>query len=216
MSDFFGLSQLESQYLLCLVQIERARTTSLKKFFEKQQHELLQKSENLSHRLKKDHHLNEQTKAIFYSNWHYSAIRLATSIPKLQTPFAIAKHLQLPIKIVNETLDFLVSHELCIEKNGHYEMGPKKTHLESDSPFIDRHRINWRLKSIEQFNKTSKEELIFTAPLTINKKDIPKIRSLLIELIDKVRAAVDNTSPETIACLNIDWIELFKEDELTT
>lgn len=69
---------------------------------------------------------------------------------------------------------------------------------------VARHHTNWRLKSIEKTEKEEKDELIFTAPLTVSQKDFKKIKNILLNSIEKVSEIIVKTSPEKVTCLNID------------
>jgi len=52
------------------------------------------------------------------------------------------------------------------------------------------------------------EELMFTAPLSIGQKDIEKVRSKILNFIQEVKAIVDETDPDKMCCLNIDWFKI--------
>src|ERR1039458_749101 len=64
--DFFGLSDLESQYFIALIERERAGTQKLKLVIQKRLNEILDRSQDLKQRLKQEKQLSEETKAIFY------------------------------------------------------------------------------------------------------------------------------------------------------
>ena len=70
--------------------------------------ELKKKSENLKDRLTIKAELNDNAKAMFYSQWYYSGIRLATSVKDLKTADQIAAYYNLPLPMVNRVLEFLV------------------------------------------------------------------------------------------------------------
>lgn len=206
--EFFGLSDLEGQYFVGLVEFERAGHHKLKQMIQKRLDDILVKTQDLKNRLSSVSELTDETKAIFYSAWYYSAIRLSTSIPKLQDVDAIAKYLNLPLSTVNRTLEFLVQNGLCKESNGNLSMGPSTTHLEANSPLITRHHMNWRLKAIEKMDRLSTDELCLSMPCSLSEKSIKEIRKMLIESIEKVSRQIDVGPEENLACLNIDWFKI--------
>jgi hypothetical protein len=87
-------------------------------------------------------------------------------------------------------------------------MGPARTHVPAESPLVARHHLNWRLKAMERFSTISDEELVFTSPMTLSRKDGRAVREAIAELIEKVSGVVERTDPEKLSVLNIDWIDL--------
>ena len=207
LGQFFGLSELEVQYFVFLVEKERAGTQQLKKLIETRLSETRQRAQNLKERLPQKMELNEEKRAVFYSKWHYSGIRLLSSIPGFQNPDTIANYFQLPRSDVARILEFLLATGLCKEDKGKYSMGPSSTHLEASSPLISRHHTNWRLKAIEHVEHLSTEELCLSMPCSLSQKALREIRKELVECIDRLTKTIDEAPCEQLACLNID---LFK------
>jgi len=54
----------------------------------------------------------------------------------------------------------------------------------------------------------TKEEFVFTAPLTISAKDRQIIHNMLSDFTKKVSKIVAKSPPEKLCCLNIDWIDI--------
>ena len=206
--EFFGLAELESQYFVNLVEFERAGTHQLKTMIKKRLGEIHDKAQDLKHRLVQQKQLNEETRAIFYSNWYFSGIRLATSIPHLQTVDSISERFDLPLTTVNRVLLFLMQHGLCIEEKGKFRMGPSSTHLEASSPLVSRHHLNWRMKGIEKMEHFSSEELFLTLPCSLNLPAMKAIRKELVDVIERVTKIVDDAPSERVACFNIDFFNL--------
>jgi uncharacterized protein (TIGR02147 family) len=209
LQTFMGLGELESDYLNILVQIERATTQKLKVHLKKKQEKLKQESLQLSKRLKKELTLSEEQKSIFYSSWLYSAVRLATSLKDPQNIDSLSERFQIEREKTLDILNFLMSAGLILEDMGTYKMGPQRTHLEKSSPFINKHHANWRLKALQRSENLSAEELMFTGPLSISKKDFLFIREELVQLISKVSNTVKDTEAEELAVFEVDlfWLK---------
>ncbi len=208
LADYLGLSELETEYFLLLVQLDRAATDKLKSHLKKQLKRKREEGLELSHHLAKDTQLSDVDKSIFYSSWIYSALRVLTSLNSHQNIEDLAKHLDLPKAMVSNAMEFLVSRNLCISERGKFKPGHQRTHLESTSPLIARHHTNWRLKAIENFDVISSHELVYTAPLSISQKDAAAFRQKLVKLISELGGTVKDTDPESFYCFNIDWLEL--------
>jgi uncharacterized protein (TIGR02147 family) len=205
--QYFGMSELESEYFLLLLQEAKAGSAHLQAFFRKKRKEILEKSRELSARVPGEHKLTDTEKALFYSNWYYSAIRLFSSLPGNHSIDSIAEKFGMPRGRVSEALQFLLKHDLCIEIEGRIQMGPKSTHLESTSPIVSRLHSNWRIKAMEKHPSLSQQELAFTSPMSIERKDADKMREILVQAIERSAAFADTDAPDSLFCINVDFFE---------
>lgn len=206
---YWGMAQIEAEYFIVLVQLARAGTEDARKILKAQAQSLRSRSKELITRVPQDRALTESEKGIFYSSWQYSAVRLLTSIDEFQTLEALATRLDVSRERMREILDFLVDTGLCILKNDRYQMGPKTTHLESNSPLIARHHSNWRLKALPRHEKLSPRELAYTCPVSLNRKDQEVLRELLVQTVQTFLKTVTASEPsDMVACLTIDWFEV--------
>lgn len=202
--DFFGLSALEGQYFVYLVERERAGTQKLKKMISERLEDLCFKSEDLKQRLPQKMELSEEKRAIFYSKWQYSGVRLLSSIPGFQTVDSISQHFKLSRAEAARIIEFLLATGLCQESSGKISMGPSSTHLEATSPLISRHHTNWRLKAIEHLDQLSPQELCLSMPCSLSEKAMRQIRKELVDCIERITKLIDEAPSEQLACLNVD------------
>jgi uncharacterized protein (TIGR02147 family) len=207
MADYFGLGELETQYLLHLVELERAGTERLRTTLKKQLSKIKEQSRELSRVVPGKRELSDEEKAIFYSNWFYTGIWALTSVPGFQTADSITKYFGLPKLLVNQVILFLVSTGLCVEEKGQLRPGTTYVHLEGDSPLIGRHHASWRQKAIERHPLLSESEIAYTSPMSISKEDAEKIRKLIIGWVEQINKIRDPSPCETLYFLNIDWIK---------
>jgi uncharacterized protein (TIGR02147 family) len=210
LAEYLGLSELEADYFLRLIEKNRAGTEKLRARLSKELAAIREKALQLQHRLPAGKKLDERDRAVFYSQWYYQAIRLLTSIPGAQKPEVIARSLNLPLGRVREVLAFLVAVGLCTETNDVYQMGAARTHIEKASPLASRHHTNWRLKAIEHFEHVGANELAFTAPMTLSESDASQVHKRLIEFIEWATALATQSSSESLYCFNVDWFGLVR------
>ena len=203
-SDFFSLKVHEREFFLNLLQYERAGTSELKDYFKKILDNLNSESQKISRRVVQNKQLDKFEQSVFYSNWYYSAVRLSLGISKLKTPQEIASSLNIPLAKVNDILDFLLSCGLCEEEEGKYISRVRGTHLPADSPYISSHHRNWRVKAMENFSNLKKDELAFSAPMTLSKSDFNRLKQELLSAIENASNIVKDSPSEELACLNID------------
>lgn len=208
LGEYLNLNEMESQYIFLLHQIYITQNKQFKARLIKRRDTLKKKSLNLSSRLEKDKTLSDEEKAIFYSSWYYTCIWVFISIENGQSRDDIISRFNIDKKIVNDVLDFLIRADLAYLENGRYFHKINRTHLEKTSPFLKQHHANWRIKSIQKKDYSEIEDLSFTAPLSLSKKDFDLIREEMVQLIRKVSDTVAETKPEEIYCFNLDFFRI--------
>lgn len=204
LSDFMGFSHFEREYFLKLVERDRAGTQNLKDHYQKKIEELREQSQELKNRVTKDQELSESAKAVFYSQWYYSGIRLATGLEKIKSIQELSERLGLEISQVNKVMEFLVEQGLVVKEGSDLKPGPQRTHLEARSPLVGRHHSNWRIQAMRAMEKPSKDQLFFTAPMRLDEETYFYIRKELVNLIESLTDQVVKAQDHDLACLNID------------
>lgn len=205
LSEFFGLSVMERDFFILMVQLSRAGTYKLQEHYKTQMDEIKKKSQKLESRMEKYDELSEGGKAEFYSSWLYSGVRMASFLNEGQSIDDIANRLGLTNSKVIEVMEFLVRHGLCLKKEGLYSAGPARTHLEQKSPLAANHHRNWRIKSFENNQELKPDELFYTSPMVLGEEDFKRVRKILVQSIEKVTKLLGPSPCEKLACLNIDW-----------
>lgn len=204
--SFLGFNQLETEYFLLLISLNKAANFKLVEFYKNKIEALQIELSGMKNRIKKNVSLGQEQKALFYSNWFYSAIRLSTSLDHINSKEDISTYLKIPLKTVSPIVDFLLSVSLLNEENDMLTVGPTVTHLGPDSPLISNHHGNWRIKAMERHSDLKPEEFCFSAPLTINQKDAAKVKEILKESIEKISEIVqDSDDIDSLFCVNLDW-----------
>ncbi len=206
--EYFGFTELESDYFIALVQLDRAGNQTAKSKCMRDLSRLKGLSESLNNRLSKDAILSEETNAIFYSQWFYTAAKLVSSLPGLNTPEAISKKLGISLILTNRILEFLISVGLCKEVDGKIAPGLANTHLSADSPLVGRHHQNWRIKGFEKMGVLQPNELFLTMPATLTRADAILLRAKIIEFIEEFVKVIDSSKSEVLFCFNMDWFEI--------
>lgn len=209
-AGYAGLNELETDYFLTLIKIERAGSKTLKDYYIKKCEKLKESSLNIKERFNQDRILTDFDKSIFYSSYLYSAVRLSTAIGLGQTISEIADRFEIPRQRATAIMSFLTETKLCEEKDGKYILGTQHTHVERGSPFLSRHHQNWRVKALEKMDSISDQELQFTGPASISKEDFHAIRELLVESVSKFVDKAKKSEASDVACLLIDWFWLNK------
>ena len=209
LAEYLGLTPIEMDYFIILIQIERAGTHKLKKYFQQKAIEMRTRALEVSERVKKDRVLTDEEKSIFYSSWIYSAVRMFCSVNESQSIESIGDRFQIERERVIETVNFLVEAQLLIKEGIEYKIGPLSTHLERTSSHVLKHHSNWRVKAIQHSDFLTAKELMYTSPISLSREDFQIIREGLVQLIQQVVARVKESPAEDVACLNLDffWVK---------
>lgn len=204
--EFLGLAGLEKDYFVLLIQIKKAGSKKSEKYFLEQATQLKNRALKLSHRIEQDKTLNETQKSIFYSSWLYLAIWIFTSFEEGKTLEEIISEFSIPRSRAVEILNFLAETGLCNQNGIFYKVGASSTHLDSKSPFIIRHHMNWRNRALQRHENISESELVYSAPMSISEKDFEFLREELAHWIKKMVERVKKSPSERMAFLNIDFL----------
>jgi len=206
-SEFVGHTKLEQDFFFTLIQLERAGTGALKKYWQEKKSAIEAEKNKLSQRFHKHKELSEEQRAIFYSSWMYVAAWAYTAIDDGQTLTQIAERFRITRDKVEEVLSFLVQSGLCNEASGVYTIGDLHIHVPNESPHVTKHHTNWRMKGVQRMDTRKGDELFFTSPMSISKKDFAKIREKLNVAIQEVVRIAKDSPAEDLVCLNIDFFD---------
>ena len=207
LSDFIGLTELESEYLHMLVEVDRAGNPRYREKLERKMRVLQEHSRRLGKRVPRSKELTEEQKAIYYSSWLFTGVRNLTAIPGHGSVEALAKHLHVEPAVINRVLRFLIDNGLCKEDGGQITYGPASTHVDKESPFVNKHHQNWRFQAIQQMERKRDDDLFFSSPMSLSREAANEIRTLLPNVVQSVMKISGPSPSETVACLNIDWFE---------
>jgi hypothetical protein len=207
LSSYLGLLRQDADYFIFLVQLERAGSATLKKYWQSKLEEIREQSLKISNRIQTDKLISENEKAIFYSSPIYSILRIYTSIGDNGKSLSeLAERLGISMLKCSEAMQFLVECGLCIEKAGRYIIGAQKIHLERNSAHLLRFHTDWRMRACRRGEELSDEELMYTGLVSLSKKDFALLREEMVLFIKNFLDKVHVSPAEEIACLNLDFI----------
>ncbi|MEQ1877045.1 MAG: TIGR02147 family protein [Bdellovibrionia bacterium] len=208
LAEYLSLNDLETDYFFLLIDYSRAGTFKLRQKLKGRIEKAQKQAQKLEVRLQKDAELSDATKAIFYSSWIYSGIRMLTALPNVNDIDELSERLNLPRPQIQKVLEFLIREKLVIQKDGALEVGPRRTFIGADSPLVAKHHQNWRLHGFQKMVLTDSENLFYSAPMSLSREVAEKIRAELPAFIEKINNLVLPSDSEVVRCLNIDWFEI--------
>lgn len=213
--EYMGLNSLESEYFTLLIQRDKAGTRLARRMIQDKVERIRSDTRKVSSRISYEKKLDDSSRGTFYSNWYYSAIRLMTALESSSDSLQnIAEELQLPTSTISKVIDFLLRQGLIVKEGHKLSVGPNSTHIDADSPFSFSHHRNWRLKALERSGNLKPEELMFTSPMMISKKDQIIIRNEILGLIESSGKIAEPSPSERLVCLNIDLVNINQSAQL--
>ncbi len=206
LSEYLQLTEIETDYLYLLVEVEKAGTHKNKSHFRKKIEAMKSESLKLSKRVQHEKSLTDNERSVFYSSWIYPAVHLFLGLDKRGVSLEeICERFSISRQKASDLVQFFLRTGLAKEERGKYFPGVQSTFIEQGSPHLIKHHSNWRVKAIEKSESIADEELMFTAPLSISKKDFTSVREKIAQFIKTLSEIVKESEAEDIATINIDW-----------
>lgn len=205
---YLGHTKTESQYFLLLVQFAKAGTQNLKAQLKEQIEAIRSERFNLKKRLQKSENIEKENQHIYYSSWIYAAIHVMLSIPQFNQPHLIAAHLNLPINMVANVIEFLREAGLIEKGSSGFKHSGKHWHLERQSPFIQRHHINWRSQALQSVEKNLIDDIHYSNVMAFAEKDAEKIKEILIAALAQIRDVIKDSPEEKAYVFSADFFAL--------
>ncbi|MEQ1879082.1 MAG: TIGR02147 family protein [Bdellovibrionia bacterium] len=207
-AGYFGLTDPQREFFLTLINKARAGTYELQQFYQV----LLVKMRADSRKMKKQmipaRELTDEQKAVFYSSWHYSAVRFLIGLPDWNDVDKVAIRLNISKERVNEALEFLLECGLIRETKGAFELGVATTYSDPKSRTSSNNHRNWRLKALEKIGDLKETNMHYTAVICISQAEFEKIRAEFIQQIVSVVKRAENAEPDNVFCLGLDWFAI--------
>jgi hypothetical protein len=191
-----------------LVEKGRAGSKDLEAYYESQLDEIRAARSKIQERIQVKKGLSAEDQMTYYSSWIYAAIHILSAIPAYQETAELARVVQLPVAKLKHYLEFLEGAGLVVREGQRYRIGSARIHLGADSPIIQRHHANWRMRAIHSIDRGNTDELHYSSIFAISRKDGARIREEILKLLETIEPVVQASPEEAAFCLGMDWFEL--------
>ncbi|WP_409478420.1 TIGR02147 family protein [Pseudobdellovibrio sp. HCB154] len=208
MVDYLHLNEDEGDYFLLLVEVGKSGSIKLRNRLLRQIKERQDKARKLENRLKKDHTLDEQAKQIYFSSWLYPALRILSDIPEINTAEQISERLQVPKNHVLKALDFLIKHQIIMQKGNKLSLGPAHIYLPPSDPLASRNMMNWRQLGFNKMQMQHDDQFFYSGTYALSEAVAEEIRKRLPHFVEEILKEVKPSPSETTRCLNIDFFQI--------
>lgn len=205
--DFIGLSEIESEYLHILVDLDRSSHFRFQQKLKRKLLKLKQTSHKIGKRVPRTKELSDEEKAIYYSSWLYTGMRNLSALENINSLEDISQQLKINPQSLREHMSFLLKRGLIINDQGQLTYGTASTHVDKESPFVNQHHHNWRVQALQRMEEKNNKHIFFTSPMSLSKEAYDEICEMIPNFIQKVMDTSSPSKSEKTACLNIDWFE---------
>ena len=216
LSQYLRLNADEGDYLLLLVQYARAGQRDLKKYWLDKIQAIESSRSLIKNRIAYDKKvISPADQTLYFSQWYFSVIHLMIATLKgFSRIEAIEKALPLSPSVIIDALQFLEKSGLIQKEGEDYLAGQVNIHLENDAAMIAVHHSNWRMQAIRSLEKKDVHELHYSSAVTVYEHDFEKVKSVLLNTVEQVRAIINEpdhhtkSKSTTVAALTLDWFKL--------
>lgn len=209
-SNFLDLKTREKKYFLLLVEYARAGTPELQAHFKEELKILLDQHLNIKARVGDSKILSEAQQSTYYSSWHYLAVHVISSLPEYNDAKSIALALKIPENVIGRVLLFLIQSNILKDEKGLLKPGVTQVHLNRESPLIRQHHTNWRIAAIQSLMNDNRTDIHYSTVSTLSKVDAEKLRSEMLQLIERYVETVKPSEEEVMYGFNLDFYNLIK------
>jgi hypothetical protein len=193
---------------LDLISLARAGTEELRRHFRHKLETARDRQRVLKSRFKEHERLGAADQSTFYSSWHYGALHVASTLSSCRTEQAMSEHFGLPLKRVNEVVQFLERTGLLVREGGQLRIGPTEIYIGSDSPLISKFHTNWRMQAVQSLDRYSERDLHYSSVLTASHADVALMREMMVRLIEEMRSIIRDSKDEACFSYGFDLFEL--------
>ena len=207
LAKYWQLSETQTEYLLRLLEIEKASQVDYRDYLIQKNQQLKSREEKLD-RMVARHVLQPEAKNLqYYSSWIWSAVHMITSIPGFQTVGAISNKLNLTPSHVESVLSDLLSWGSVKRERGKWSYAGNEHHVPSHTPLVNLHHTNWRNQALVNSQRYDPNSVHFTVIQSVAREDYERIKQMVLELIKKTSQVANPSPSEQLYCFTCDLFE---------
>lgn len=207
LANFIGLNELEADFFHLIVEFDKSGNHRYKDRLQRKIKSMQEQSKKIGTRVPRTRELSDEQKAIFYSSWLYSGITNLSALNSFNDAQVIADHLKIEARSVQKIIRFLLEIGMCKEVDGKIKNGTTAIHVDRESPFVNKHHQNWRIKAISQMENSSDSDVFFTSPMSLSVEASDEVKKMIVNFIQSVMSISGPSQSEKVSCLNIDWFD---------
>jgi uncharacterized protein (TIGR02147 family) len=206
--SWLKLAENETEYLLTILEEERASTLSYRERLKEKSTRLRKQHNELQNKVNRPLAPLDEKDYIYYSTWLFSALHILVSITAYQTTKEIASRLQLPVATAEHMLKQLQAWELIKFQKGKWSFSSAERHVPKRSPLVSFHHQNWRQRAVMDAQNPETDGVHFTVVQSMNEAAYKKIQTRLLDLIEEASKIAGPSPAEKLVCFTADFFEV--------
>ena len=204
-SEQLELSQQETEYFILLLRLEKASTLKLRKYLESKVIRFQRENNQKGQSVPADKTLlKEEEIGKYFSSWIPSAVHLLVSNHRFNSPKLISQRLNVPLKVVEETLIQLQKLDFIEKKDDKWSYKGGSIHVPKSSPWQSLMQESRRQLALRSIVINPDEAIHFSSIFTIEQKDVDEIKRLIKPFLDKSHRIIQKSGTDELYCLCLD------------
>lgn len=211
LNDYLRHDFIESDYFLTLVAIDRASSRGLKNYYQNKAQEIRAKLKQVVNgQDQKVKILDQETQYDeFYSSWAYSAVHALTALEGV-TLATLKSQLGISETSAKKIIHYLTELGLVIKEENQFKHSGKGLHLSKDHKWVQRHHINWKIKTLEILQQSHPDDLHYTSVASFSAREAEIIKDLMRSLIQDVRSHISKAKDENVYYYSLDFFPVMR------
>lgn len=208
-AQFFELNEEETEYLILMIQRDRAGSPDLKKFTQNLLNKITQARSEIQNRVKKSDRKKLSTDQLmeYYGAWFHTAVHMVLRNPEKRDPDVIAETLMVSRKDVKKSLETLEKLGFISVEKGKIVPLDQRFHLGEHPLALRVHHTNWRQACVRSLDEGDADDLHYTSVMSIDREAAEKIKAIFLESVEKMEPAIMDASDRDVYAICMD---LFK------
>lgn len=193
---------------LCDLDLEALRSAALKARLKKNLEELRSRATQPSERLKWPFPKDSEIQSVYYSSWTFAAIHIIVSIPRYQSPEKIAERLGLPMRRVQEIINWLVGAKLIKKTSQGFSVLEAGLHLKNTSHLIEMHHTQWRHQALTNLQRGDSEAVHYSAVFAMSRDDFAKLKTMAMGFLKEATGVITPSKSEEAYSVGFDLFQV--------
>jgi uncharacterized protein (TIGR02147 family) len=208
-AEFFELDESETEYLILLIERERAGSEKLRRHYQRALDRVLKARNEIQHRVKanaKD--LSEVDLAEYYGAWYHIAVHMALRNTEIRDLDAVADTLGIRRADAKKSVVLLERLGFVRVEKGRMTVTDQRFHVSEKTASLRAHHANWRQAAVRSLDEMGENDLHYSLVMSIDDASFAKIRAILLAAIENADPHIRDARDRKVCALNIDLFEL--------
>jgi uncharacterized protein (TIGR02147 family) len=208
LSQFLSLNEKQSEYFFLILDYARASQSEFRRYLltkiKKRQREWL----DIKNRVQHDQaQTDEKRFQIYYSNYLFSAVHIAVSIPGYRSLASLSHLFGQSEKAILEILKKLQELDLVERKGELWQWKSGDLHLPKESPLTHAYQLGWKTQALLDLNQQKEDSVHYVVVQSISFKDFEILQAKITAWIQQLNSITRPSDPEQLICFNVDFFK---------